>query len=95
MKHAKRTNVQTEEQSFYNGSIEHGLSGGMGDIWSDALAFVNKAITPAAAAPTLPAAPLAVAAKPNMTMTYVKYGGMAVGGLVGLMLVMKMLKGRA
>jgi hypothetical protein len=97
MKHLGKPMIQSHEKAFFNGSLEGGLgslSGNMG--WSLMDDFIKPIVNQATAStPTQPAPAVLPAPKKSMTMTYVKYGAFAIGGVVLLALAMKMMKKKA
>lgn len=98
MKKQGQTMIQSHEQAFFNGSLETGLgslNGNMGWSLMDDLIkpIINQATAPTPAV-VLPSPVLPIPVKKDMTMTYVKYGAFAIGGVVAVALMIKLLKGK-
>lgn len=87
----------SHQDAFFQGTLEKGLGSLQGSEmgWSLMNDLINPLINKATAAPAapvvLPAPVIPAIVKKDMTMTYAKYGAIAVGGLLTVAIIMKML----
>jgi len=90
----------SHQDAFFSGTIEKGLGSLQGSEmgWSFKddflLPMISKAVAPDPAPAPIAMPTTTIPAKPDMTMTYIKYGAIAVGGLFSVILLMKLMKSK-